>query len=279
MPPPIGFWPPDYLQVNRVRFQSRYPIVRFVHNEPKVVYLARNVASNSQADSYWARLESYGERFNLRVFKGESTKSSVIRDFDVLFQVHRVEQAAWLVRLLDKLRKAQRDENDTYDVPASLKLLKQADVRRFLKETIRLVLEECVGNEPRYVFHFIGDSDRVITRYYMPHGKVSVQLFSRPKPVRNLTRSDAIDDVDLHELDSAVIIDDLAEWVSKTPGVRTRPGKERAYAIILDKIETWHRARLGEHHLIRAIYHHKEDFTVDDNFKRQLRYAKSAYDG
>lgn len=83
-----------------------------------------------------------------------------------------------------------------------------------------------------------------------------------------------VTDGDLELLHAATRIDDLTQFVADTEDLRSCPGKEKAYKIILDKIKAWHNATIPHDIIAHSIHRRKDNFADHYQFKKELDREK-----
>lgn len=112
----------------------------------KAVYVAHKRDSTSEDDIYWARLEKYANRFNLKINLGVSVHPSTLAQNDEICRSD-VELALWFVHLMDRIHATPQTEVANYGLRGTEKSATKEQKRQFLKGAIRLILEDCAGNE------------------------------------------------------------------------------------------------------------------------------------
>lgn len=80
----------------------------------KPIYVAHKRDSTSEDDIYWARLEKYDNRFNLKINLGVSLHPSTLAQNEEIFKSD-VELAWWFVHLMDRVHAIPQTEVATMD--------------------------------------------------------------------------------------------------------------------------------------------------------------------
>lgn len=90
-------------------------------------------------------------------------------------------------------------------------------------------------------------------------------------------RAQAITEEELDTLHAATSMSDFAKFVAHNSDLRCRPGKEKAYAIMLAKITAWHNWKVTQDVLEDVLYGHRyrpDDLAFRREFTSELMLAE-----